>query len=158
MPEPKDNIQAIRHLNRLVSLYNGIHFRGYFNPDKPLLGQRWFGQFVRLNDLLQREGVKPEEFFRVCPYPKGRFFPNFFVTEKVEQAIQDYKTFRKRVRSMETEGKEKDKQFLKEMIESTGMNLLYLVNFFWNDLQPETQAAFERFHNDYFLSVDDEIH
>lgn len=152
MPKSKNYLHAVRHLERIVSRYNGLKW-GYFNPHKPMWEQRHYNQFIRLILTLDRYGIKPEEFIQFCPYEKGRFFPSFFTAQKVHDAIAQHGKFNQRKRSMEDNSKERDFQFLKEMAESTGLCVIYLINFFWGDLHPETQEVLVRFHNDYFLSA-----
>lgn len=153
MPKSENLLETITRLNRLIARYNRRRW-GYFDFKKPLYEQKNFSQFMRLALTLRREHIRPNEFLEFVPYRQGRFFPAFFNTVELHQAIEKHNKFRKRKTRMADHSVDDDKQFLKEMASSTGKSVIYLINFFWNDLHAETRALYERFHNDYFLSAD----
>lgn len=153
MPQPENFYGTVRSLIAIVRAYNGRP-HAYFNSSGPLWEQKWFSQFAKLALDLIHAGITPLEFSRMIPFPKGFFQPSYLLHPKVKKAIEDHIKFKQRLQNRGKNQVEKDKQFLKEMVETTGLPLLYLINFYWNDLHEETQRAFERFHNDYFLSTE----
>jgi hypothetical protein len=151
MPKSQGYIQDIKRLDRLLQIYNNRRW-GYFHFSKPLWEQRWFSQFMKITLLLQKHGLTPEEFLQIAPYRRGRLLPAFLDTLETRRSVE---RFAKNisVKKDRKVGMDQDKQFLREMMESTGQEALFLINFFWDDLHPDTQKAYKPFHNEFYLST-----
>jgi hypothetical protein len=151
MPELENIKNIVTALNRVLTSYNRNW--GYFKSGTPIEEQKWFKQFSRLAVLLLEAGVTPIQFIRVAPYRPGNFFPSRLMTELSQKAVERAKTVARAKKQDNTRGEsmESDREFLALMVKESGQCVLYLVNFFWEELSPETQQLFEPFHNEYFL-------
>jgi hypothetical protein len=153
MPQSKSIENAVKHLARCLAVYNRRKW-GYFNPHVPLRQQRWYPTFEVVASKLQERGMTPEELLSKELYQNGLFYPSFLSSKRVQQAIERFsrvQDLKEQVVSEKRTPLQSDQAFICDLAESTGKNPIFLINFFWNDLQEETRGVFKSLHNDFFL-------
>jgi hypothetical protein len=143
-------VRDILALDRILHVYTR---RYYFSPNVPIEKQRHYSAFRRIAIALRETGVSARDFIRMTQ-PRRNTLPQYLASDKILNKLRSVveQSNKKKSRTT-TQLLAADKDMIRQLVQTTHQNPLYIINMFWGQLHPSTREHFARFHNPIFLEA-----